>query len=728
MTKRKHTEIDFLNELNPPQRKAVTHTQGPLLVLAGAGSGKTRVLTYRIAYLIGQEGIDPYKVLAVTFTNKAAQEMKKRVEGLLGKESMSVWMSTFHSFCARVLRKKASLLGYSENFSIYDEDDQLSLVKKCLEELDIPTKQFSPNTVLNAISKAKNWLMDEKRYSSEAKDFFEERIAKVYKLYQKKLKEANSLDFDDLIMQAVFLFQEYPSVLEEYQNRFEYILVDEYQDTNHSQYILVNLLASKHKNICVVGDDDQSIYGWRGADIGNILNFEDDFPEAKVVRLEQNYRSTQIILDAAFNVIKNNQSRKGKKLWTAQEGGERIGLLCLEEDKIEGLAVAQRINYFLHNSNKSCSDFVVLYRTNAQSRLIEQGLRDKGIPYTIVGGVRFYERKEIKDILAYLKVLVNPKDIISWKRIVFLSSGGVGEKTFSRIEEFINSQKIDFLEGLKNIEQSEGIFAKQKGNLKEFAKIMDYLAKEKGVLPIDEFAKIVVKKTGYLDELLAERTIEAKTRAENVKELLSAIAEFKERTENPTLENFLQEVALLTEIDRWDERKERVTLMTLHSAKGLEFPVVFIVGLEEGLFPLSRSFESSSEFEEERRLFYVGITRAKEKLFLSYCKRRKRFGERENLKSTFLEEIPKELLEVEDYTFNSHYLSYQTYQKETYDSDFDDISSALRVGTKVLHPHFGQGKILSTEGRGENMKLTVRFATGETKKLLVKYANMEIIG
>jgi DNA helicase-2/ATP-dependent DNA helicase PcrA len=722
--------IDFLNELNPPQAEAVTYTKGPLLVLAGAGSGKTRVLTYRIAYLIGKEGIDPYKILAVTFTNKAAGEMKQRIEKLLGNHSVGVWMSTFHSFCARLLRKEAPLLGYNQNFSIYDEDDQLSLIKKSLEELEIPSKQFSPPAILNAISSAKNKLIDSEEYRSRASDFFEERVAKVYTLYQKRLKAANAFDFDDLIMQAVNLFQNFPQVLQKYQNRFEYILVDEYQDTNHSQYVLVNLLANKSKNLCVVGDDDQSIYGWRGADIGNILNFEKDYPQAKVVKLEQNYRSTQIILDAAFEVIKNNLSRKGKKLWTAQPGGEKINLLFLEDDKMEGLALAQRVNYLLQNSNKSCSDFVVLYRTNAQSRLIEQALRDKGIPYAIVGGVRFYERKEVKDILAYLKILVNPQDIVSWKRVILLSLGGVGEKSFARIEEFNNSQQIDFKEGLKNISRVEGISARQKEKLKEFEKLITHLSEQRNNLPIDEFANTVVEKTGYLDELIAEKTIEAETRAENVKELLSAISEFKERAESPTLESFLEEVSLLTAVDRWDQGKEVVTLMTLHSAKGLEFPVVFITGLEEGLFPLSRCMENPDELEEERRLFYVGITRAKEKLFLSYSQKRRRFGEMQNMKSRFLEEIPEELLEVEDYTLTSRYPASQNHPREnqTLDSDFDFFTSNLKIGTKVIHPHFGAGKILSTEGSGENMKLVVRFNTGQTKKLLVKYANLEIIG
>jgi DNA helicase-2/ATP-dependent DNA helicase PcrA len=723
--------IDFLKDLNPAQREAATYVSGPLLILAGAGSGKTRVLAYRIAYLVGVEKIDPQKILAVTFTNKAAGEMKSRMEKLLGRTGFQIWMSTFHSLCARILRVEAGTLGYSRAFSIYDEDDQLSLIKKCMEELNISTKEFSKEAILSHISKAKDKLIDWQEYSSLTKDLFELKTAEVYELYEKKLKEANAFDFDDLIMKTVEVFRNYPSILEKYQNRFEYVLVDEYQDTNHAQYVLVNLLASKNRNLCVVGDEDQSIYGWRGADINNILDFERDYPDAKVVKLEQNYRSTQVILDAATFVVRNNKKRKGKTLYTKMKGGEKVGLFYVESDRFESKALVKRIRHLMQKANYTRCDFVILYRTNAQSRLFEQELRDNGIPYVIVGGVRFYERKEIKDILAYLKVLANPKDELSLKRIVNTPARGIGDKTISKIESFSVKQNLGLLDGINRVDKIEGISPRMKNTIQDFANMMREFSKLKEKKPVDELTEIIAEKSGYLDELRREKTIEAENRIANIEELINATAEFKERSDNPTLEGFLEEVSLITDIDQWDNTKDAVTLMTLHAAKGLEFPVVFIAGLEEGLFPLSRSLESSSELEEERRLFYVGITRAKERLFVSHCLHRRRFGDMTNMRSRFLDEIPEELLQIEDYVAptTEAFAKADLGRIDSFSPEGASVyDSLLQVGTRVIHSHWGEGQIIQKEGFGENLKLTVIFKGGIRKKLLAKYADLEIIG
>ncbi len=724
-------QIDFLKDLNPAQRDAVAYCSSPLLVLAGAGSGKTRVLTYRIAYLIGVKRISPWKILAVTFTNKAAGEMKERVQKLLGKSGLGVWVSTFHSWCAQTLRREAHLLGYTRNFSIYDEDDQRSVIKKCMEELDISPKKLSPDAIGSRISSAKDKLLTWQELSSQARDFFEENAARVYKLYQKKLEEANAFDFDDLIMKTVELFKDQTQVLKRYQDRFHYILIDEYQDTNHAQYVLVNLLASKNRNLCVVGDEDQSIYGWRGADINNILDFEKDYPDAKVIKLEQNYRSTQVILDAAGAVVKNNRNRKGKTLYTQTEGGEKVHLLILENEHHEAEALVKQIQSLTQPGDYSLSDFVILYRTNAQSRVLEQKLRDNGIPYVIVGGLRFYERKEVKDILAYLKVLANPRDDLSLRRIINVPSRGIGAQTMAKIESFRLRRNFSLREGIRQAEQIEGISSRFKNAIQDFTRLLDEFAALKEKLPTDELAQQISERTGYLDELRKERTVEAENRIENIKELINAISEFKERSESPTLEGFLEEVSLITDVDMWDKTKDAVTLMTLHAAKGLEFRVVFIAGLEEGLFPLSRSLENPADLEEERRLFYVGMTRAKERLWLSYAHHRRRFADMMNLRSRFLDEIPEELVEAQDYSsYRAEPLGeidlarIQSFSPESttvYDS-------MLQVGTRVIHSHWGEGKIVHREGSGDNLTLIVVFRGGTKKKLLAKYADLEILG
>ncbi|KPK99689.1 MAG: hypothetical protein AMJ91_06825 [candidate division Zixibacteria bacterium SM23_73_3] len=723
--------IDFLINLNPAQKEAVTHTSGPLLILAGAGSGKTRVLTYRIAYLIGVKKINPWNILAVTFTNKAAGEMRERVERLLGKAGIGVWVSTFHSWCARILRREANLLGYTKNFSIYDQDDQISVIKKCMGELDISAKKFSPDALGSRISSAKDRLLTWQDFSSQTRDFFEENVAKVYQLYQKKLSEANAFDFDDLIMKTVELFTSQPEILKRYQNRFHHILIDEYQDTNHAQYVLVNLLSSKSQDLCVVGDEDQSIYGWRGADINNILNFEKDYPDARVIKLEQNYRSTQVILDAAGAVVQNNQSRKGKTLYTQIRGGEKVGLLILENEHQEAEALVRQIQYLIQQYEYSLSDFVILYRTNAQSRVLEQKLRDNGTPYVIVGGVRFYERKEVKDILAYLKVLANPQDDLSLKRIINVPARGIGAKTISKIEDFCLRENLSLLKGIRRMEEIEGISPKLKSTIHNFSKMLDEFSTLKDKSSIDGLTRLVAEKTGYLNELKKERTVESENRIENIKELINATSEFKERSEHPTLEGFLEEVSLLTDIDMWDKAKDAVTLMTLHAVKGLEFRVVLIAGLEEGLFPLSRSLENPADLEEERRLFYVGMTRAKERLFLSYARHRRRFGDMMNLESRFLDEIPQNLLEIEDHLFykKDHFPSVDLSRIEPFSLESAPAyDTMLQVGTRVIHSHWGEGRIVHRQGAGENLTLTVIFSGGIKKRLLAKYADLEIIG
>lgn len=713
--------IDFLKDLNPPQREAATHKDGPLLILAGAGSGKTRVLTHRIAYLIAFAKVLPENILAVTFTNKAAEEMKKRVKKLLGKISGPVWISTFHSLCSKILRREAKLLGYKTNFSIYDEDDQLSLIKKCMEELEIPTKNFSPPAILSNISGAKNQLINWEDYAFHAKDFFGKNVFRVYKLYQQKLEEFSAFDFDDLIMKMVEIFDKFPEVLEKYQRRFRYVLVDEYQDTNHAQYVLVKHLSSSHRNLCVVGDDDQSIYGWRGADLNNILDFEKDYPDCKVIRLEQNYRSTRAILDAASAVVENNFGRKGKTLWTEKGGGEKVVLTLVENETEEGISCVQKVQYLIKNTDLSFSDLVILYRTNAQSRVLEQKLRDSAIPYVIVGGVRFYQRKEIKDILAYMKIISNPKDVVNIKRIINVPPKGIGDKTIMKVEEFARKNKVSFFEALKMVEKIDGIASRKKNELKDFYDLINGFIETKNNLSIDDLTELIIEKTGYLDMLKEEGTPEAESRAENVKELISATEEFKERTEISSLDFFLEEVSLLTDIDSWDKSIDKVNLMTLHSAKGLEFPVVFITGMEEGLFPLSRSIEEPKELEEERRLFYVGLTRAKQKVFLSYARHRKRFGEMTNLKSRFLDELPEDLLEIEDFIGIEKEI-----EKREREERFED--SFLKVGTLVLHPYFGEGEVIKKEGFGEDMRVEVKFRAGFKKLLMVKYAELEILG
>jgi DNA helicase-2/ATP-dependent DNA helicase PcrA len=731
---------DFLRDLNPNQLTAVKKLAGPLLVLAGAGSGKTRVITYRIANIIASGAAKPSQILAVTFTNKAAGEMKSRVINLLGPESRWVHMSTFHSFCARVLRDNCDVLGFKRGFSIYDDAESTALIKRIYKDKSIPETQPSYGTTRSRISRAKDKLITPEQYSKKADDFLENNISTVYTEYQRKLERNQAMDFDDLLMKTVQLFDKNQSVLGYYQNKYKYILIDEYQDTNHAQYRLVNLLASKNKNICVVGDDDQSIYGWRGADISNILNFEDDYPDAEVIKLEQNYRSTQNILDAAGKVVNRIPGRKSKNLFTENGTGEKITLLQCGDEIEEADVVTEKIRTG-SEQDKLFSDFAILYRTNAQSRVLEDSLRNKGIPYTIVGGIRFYERAEVKDILSYLRLLVNPDDDLALTRIINTPKRGVGKTTIAKLETAANEKDKSLMSVVMNSLDELPIGGKIKNELSRFASIMSGFISKIDKLPPHEITARLINDIKYIDMLNAEGTPEAEVRADNVKELVAGIEEYTERANDPSLAGFLEEVALITDIDRWDDSAQAVTLMTLHSAKGLEFDTVLITGMEDGLFPLERRFGDSDDADEERRLCYVGITRAKKKLFLSMAGFRRRWGDYTGGPSEFLGDISPELMEVEKFNYWDEYKqnskSYYTStvrrkskpKESYYEYDYEhlDTDDILQVGVRVMHDKFGAGIITSKEGSGEDLKVNVRFDRAGIKKMMVKYANLEII-
>ena len=642
----------LLEGLNPRQREAVEATEGPLLIMAGAGSGKTRVLTHRIAYLIATGKAPPWAILAITFTNKAAREMRERVVRLVGPAADDIWVSTFHAMCVRILRRDIQRLGFSSNYAIYDPDDQLTVIRQCLKELNLDPKRYDPRGILAAISGAKNELITPDQYEKNAGDYFQSIVARVYKLYQHRLQNNNALDFDDLIMTTIRLFREAPDVLDYYQHRFMYIHVDEYQDTNHAQYVLCRMLADKHKRICVVGDSDQSIYKWRGADIRNILEFEKDYPDARTIMLEQNYRSTGNILEAANRVISRNTGRKPKKLWTDLGEGEKIRLFHGNSEHEEGYFVAREILNNVKNGMRY-GDHAVLYRTNAQSRVIEETLIKSDIPYRIVGGIRFYERKEIKDVLAYLRLIANPDDDLSFERIVNVPKRGIGSATLERLTEAAAAEGLSLFRMLDNL-QGVGITGRAEHALLEFRDLILDFARMADYLSVTELTEQVLELSGYREELLREGTVEAMTRLENINELLSVTKDFEAKNEDKSLVAFLTDLALIADIDALedeaeggDAREDAVVLMTLHSAKGLEFPAVFIIGMEEGVFPHNRSLADPEEMEEERRLAYVGITRAKRKLYLCSARMRTLFGRTAfNAPSRFLRDIPAELTEV----------------------------------------------------------------------------------
>jgi DNA helicase-2/ATP-dependent DNA helicase PcrA len=746
---------DYLKGLNSPQREAVCHIEGPLLVLAGAGSGKTKVITHRIAHIVAIRAARADQILGVTFTNKAAGEMKDRVIKILGLAGRHVRLSTFHSFCASVLRQHAEAVGYKRDFTIYDEADSLALIKRVIRELKTPEGQPSPGTAQNKISHAKDKLFDPGKFADTAADFIEENIARIYKEYQAQLNRNNAFDFDDLLFSMVTMLENNPQLKEYYQNKFPFILVDEYQDTNFAQYMLVKYLSGPRKNVCVVGDDDQSIYGWRGADINNILNFEHDFPGCKVIALEQNYRSTATVLEAAHKVVSKNLKRKSKKLFTVRQGGENISLMLCGDDRDEAAAVTAKIKFGL-SQDKTPADFVVLYRTNAQSRSLEDALRDAGIPYVIVGGTRFYDRKEIKDVIAYLRLLINPDDTDSLLRIINIPKRGLGDVSIEKLLKIAARHGISAFEMMNKPEEAD-LKGKPALELKKLYGILNGLSTEIPKIRPDEIAVRLIEQIGYLKMLDLENTPEADVRADNVRELVSGIIAYMERIdeesegeEKPTLAGFLENVALITDIDTWNDKEKSVTLMTVHAAKGLEFDTVFVTGLEDGLFPLIRESTDQKDMEEERRLCYVAITRAKNKLCLSMAGFRRRYNNSYNTEpSQFLFDIPENLLDIERFNFYSEFFYGPTLPPpKSYDLDFrrktgdrrlsdkepnapeqfgQTVDDLLKVGLTVSHHKFGVGKIIAREGKGEDMILTIRFGGG-TKKVIVRYAALEVLG
>ena len=719
--------IQILEQLNPAQVEAVTYGDGPLLVLAGAGSGKTRVLTCRIAYLIKEMRVPPYRILAITFTNKAAQEMRLRVEALVPELSREIWICTFHAACLRILRRQDEFYGRNRNFVIYDSDDQLTVIKDCIKELNIDDKKYPPRAVAGVISQAKNQLLDAGDYEKYAFDHFNKVANRVYHLYQEKLRQNNAVDFDDLIFFTVRLFREYPQVLEYYQDRFRYILVDEYQDTDHAQYVLVNLLAGAHRNLFAVGDPDQGIYSWRGADIKNILSFEKDYPEAALIKLEQNYRSTGQILEAANYIIRHNENRKEKRLWTAAGPGDSLVNYFSEDERAEADYIARKIVRIKELENRLYRDFAVLYRTHAQSRVIEEIFVRTGIPYTIIGGLKFYARKEIKDILAYLKLILNHRDAVGLARIINVPRRGIGQVSFSKIMSYAEKHEITPVEALERSSEIEGLSAKIKAAARNLGLMIRSFTEEVPNAAVTDIARGVIEQTGYREELLAEKTVESRTRLENLDELLSGTMEFDSEAEEKGLRSFLENIALVTDLDKYDVESDQVALMTLHSVKGLEFPVVFLTGLEEGVFPHSRSLLEPGELEEERRLCYVGVTRAMERLYLTHCWKRTLFGiERYNKASRFLEEIPTNLMcsdDLPEYTSGKS----QSRHRRTGDTGAKNVSEPQRfiLGDRVRHIKWGPGLIVGVQGKGDSMAYQVAFPEQGIKLLLAKYAPLE---
>lgn len=690
------------------------------MILAGAGSGKTRAITHRVANILSK-GTPPWNVLAITFTNKAAREMKERVEQLIGAVANDVWISTFHSLCVRILRRNIALLGYSQSFSILDTSDQLTVIKQVMRDLNIDSKKLEPKAVLSTISNAKNELITVKQYQRITTDFFTEQVADIYERYQQRLHLNNSLDFDDLIMLTVQLFENSPETLEFYQKRFRYIHVDEYQDTNRAQYRLVKLLADLHNNICVVGDTDQSIYMWRGADIGNILSFESDFKNAKVINLEQNYRSTKNILAAANVLISNNQQRKEKNLWTNNPDGKLIGLYKANNEQEEACFVANEIR----DGKRDYIDYAVFYRTHAQSRVVEEIFIKSNIPYRIYGGTKFYERMEIKDIIAYLRLLANNEDDISLRRVINKPRRGIGDVTVERIATYADSQALSMYAAISDVEQI-GLSASMASKVNEFTAMIDQLMQKKPNISITELTQELLEVTGYLAALKLERSLEADGRIENIEEFLSVTKDFEKNSENPTLEEFLSDVALMSDLDNDGERDENVvSLMSLHSAKGLEFPVVFILGMEEGIFPHSRSLFETLEMEEERRLAYVGITRAQEQLYLLNTQSRMLYGRVQiNQVSRFIEELPEEFLcdlKAEERKINRIKKTVPTITKRG-----DASKIEWKIGDKAQHKEWGIGTVVSLKNEGDALELQVAFAEPVgIKKLLAKFAPLE---
>ncbi|NNE44616.1 MAG: UvrD-helicase domain-containing protein, partial [Gemmatimonadetes bacterium] len=765
--------------LNPPQKEAVEHRGGPLLVLAGAGSGKTRVLTRRVAHLIGVQGAFPGSILAVTFTNKAAGEMKERIVSLVGAAGKNCWTGTFHSIGARLLRREAERLGLSRDFTIFDRDDSLSSLRRVLNALGISPKETSPESLLSVISRAKNDMMSPADYERESDGPYERLVAQVYSRYEAALREQNALDFDDLLVQPVRLLRD-EDVRQQYAHRFKHVLVDEYQDTNKCQYEFLHALTVDHRQLFVVGDDDQSIYRWRGADLNNILDFERDHPDAKVVRLEQNYRSTSMILGAANSVIRRNIGRKGKELWTENGDGHPVLVMDVQNEQAEALAVLKMIKGCMQEENRTASEFVVLYRTNSQSRVLETTFQQGGVPYQLVGGVRFYERREIKDVLAYLRLLVNPADDTAARRVINVPARGIGKKSLEDLQEFARVHEISLLQAMRRTAEGHGaaIRAAAADKLRGFFLILDGAAARMATSPVAEVTEQILQDTDYEQHLEKENERDAATRWENVLEVLSAMQEFADtpEREDASVAGFLQEVTLATDLDNYEETAPRVTLMTLHNAKGLEFPWVFITGVEEGLFPHANSANEPDGLEEERRLFYVGLTRARERVALFTAAERRRFGGiNACMPSQFLDEIDPDFVErkslAPDYSRGRTGGAYRNYgpgrgagsggrsggsgraggshdewrgrqpartvRPSRVDDTPDFIPSyedesqdgvTVRPGMRVRHPSWGEGVVDAVEGRGEGLKLTIKFRGGVLKKVLAIYAKLELLG
>ena len=736
--------VDCTYGLNPQQAEAVINTEGPMLIMAGAGSGKTKVLTCRVANLL-QKGVRPYRILAITFTNKAAAEMRERVNNMSGPAAKDVWLFTFHAFCARFLRMEIDKLpGYGGNFAIYDTADSQNLIKQILKEMNLDDKRFQPSGILSRISNAKNALQDAAAFARQAGDFYEQKVADIYSRYEQKLQLNNALDFDDLLMLSIKLLQENKEVREKYQDRFDYLLVDEYQDTNHAQYLLTKFLAAKHRNICVVGDADQSIYGWRGADIQNILDFEKDYPDAKVIKLEQNYRSTQIILDAANAVIENNTGRKPKNLWTKNKSGADIIYFQAVDERDEARFVIEQLQNLQRTENKKLGDMAILYRTNTQSRIFEEMLIKSGISYNMVGGLKFYERKEIKDIIAYLRVIFNPADSLSLLRIINVPKRGIGDASLSKIQAYAAANNVSLFEAVSNAAAIDGLSSRFVSKLDDLAGIIFELMNLANEAPVEDLIDRVLRDTGYLEELENERTPQAQSRIDNLHELISVAQEFAASEEENNLENFLAHVALVSDIDDTELGEDAITLMTLHSSKGLEFPVVFLVGMEEGLFPHARTLMDETEIEEERRLCYVGITRAKEKLFLSSTKMRTIYGNTVTYPpSRFLQEIPARLVKTikrqerfsalenfkqvsEKYstrpqkpasTFNPH-----SFMPQKPAAAAGGTGTRFNTGDRVSHSKWGEGMVVSVKDSPDGQEVKVAFAGAGVRSLLTKYA------
>ena len=721
----------LLDGLNREQQQAVQHTEGPLLILAGAGSGKTKVLTVRIAYLLAQ-GVNPYEILAITFTNKAAKEMKSRVEGLVGDVANRIWLSTFHSFCAKFLRFELdNFLGYNSNFTIYDTSDSQVVIKAALKALNLDDKYYPVGAMISAISDAKNKLLFASDYRKQARDFYQQKVADVYEYYERELRKNNALDFDDLLLVAVKLLQSNAAVLEKYSKRFRYVMIDEYQDTNHAQYLLAYLLSSHWKNIAVVGDADQSIYAWRGADIQNILDFEKDYPNCTSIKLEQNYRSTKIILDAANAVIDNNEGRPEKNLWTDKVEGAKIQHFTAQSEHEEAAFIGDTIvkKHDIHGI--PYGDMAILYRTNAQSRVLEEALIRRALPYTMVGGTKFYDRKEIKDVLAYLRVLYNPFDDLSLLRIINVPKRSIGATTVSKLQDYARENGTSLFMTLTQLHLVDTIKGKTKEKLEEFGILIFTLVAEMDDKSVLDILEAILDRTGYLAQLEESTDPQDQARAENIGELLSVAKDFQDTNPTGTVEDFLEQVALVNDVDSFEQEESKVTLMTLHAAKGLEFPIVFLGGLEEGLFPHSRTLMNPEEIEEERRLAYVGITRAEKELYISNATTRTVFGRTSSyLPSRFIDEIPAELVDSlrakrkipDDIkpTVPRH-MSVAS-RPVTKPIIRNEVIADWKVGDTAIHSKWGNGKVVNVSGEGAGMKLTIEFPTQGVRVVMAKFA------